>query len=99
MPEGMYAAVPPAIAPKKGRQPALLTDEVVKILLSTPETWYVIGKSNKWISGVKANIESMTQKNISHLSDKGKFEIKQRKKDGLIDIYCRFVPNYEEEIL
>ena len=99
MPEGMYAEVPPAVAAKKGRPPALLTDEVVKILLSTPETWYVIGKSNKWISGVKANIESMTQKNISHLSDKGKFEIKQRKKDGLIDIHCRFVPNYEEEIL
>ena len=99
MPEGMYAAVPPATTPMKGRKPTLLTDDKVKILLSTPDTWYVIGKSKKWISGVKANIESMTQKNISHLSDKGKFEIKQRKKDGLIDIYCRFVPNYEEEIL
>ena len=42
----------------------------------------------------------MTQRNIAHLADKGKFEIQQRRnKTGQIDIYCRFVPNYEEEIL
>ena len=42
----------------------------------------------------------MTQRNIAHLSDKGKFEIQQRRnKTGQIDIYCRFVPNYKEEIL
>jgi len=35
----------------------------------------------------------MTQRNISHLKDKGKFEIQQRKnKDGQVDIYCQFVP-------
>ena len=41
----------------------------------------------------------MTQKNISHLADKGKFEIQQRKnKENKIDIYCRYVPiDLEEE--
>ena len=73
--------------------PLLLTDEKVRTLLSTPEEWYVIGTSDKWISGVVKNIESMKQKNISHLINKGKFEIKQRKnEDGQVDIYCRYVP-------
>ena len=35
----------------------------------------------------------MKQKNISHLINKGKFEVKQRKnEDGQVDIYCRYVP-------
>jgi hypothetical protein len=98
LPKDMYAAVPPPVK-KVGKRPSLLTDEKVKILLSQPETWFVIGQSKTWISGVKANIENMKQSNISHLSDKGWFEIQQRKnKDGQIDIYCRFVKSsYEEE--
>ena len=78
---------------RSGKQPTLLTDEKVRTLLSTPEEWYVIGTSDKWISGVVKNIESMKQKNISHLINKGKFEVKQRKnEDGQVDIYCRYVP-------
>jgi hypothetical protein len=80
---------------RSGKQPNLLTDSIAKTLLSTPEEWYVIGSSDKWISGVKSNIENMTQKNITHLKDKGAFEIKQRRNidTGQIDIYCRFVPS------
>mgnify|MGYP001161439999 FL=1 len=94
IPDGMKAAIPPEpYNNRKGKQPKLLTDDKVRILLSQPESWYIIGTQDKWISGVKANIESMTQRNISHLKDKGKFEIQQRKnKDGQVDIYCRFVP-------
>lgn len=78
---------------RSGKQPTLLTDEKVRTLLSTPEEWYIIGTSDKWISGVVKNIESMKQKNISHLINKGKFEVKQRKnEDGQVDIYCRYVP-------
>ncbi|MAV33546.1 MAG: hypothetical protein CMQ02_08945 [Gammaproteobacteria bacterium] len=101
MPEGMQAATPPEpYLNRKGKQPSLLTDDKVRILLSSPEQWFIISTKDKWISGVKANIESMTQRNIAHLSDKGKFEIQQRRnKTGQIDIYCRFVPNYKEEIL
>jgi hypothetical protein len=62
---------------RSGKQPTLLTDEKVRTLLSTPEEWYVLGTSDKWISGVKSNIEQMKQKNISHLINKGKFEIAQ----------------------
>lgn len=82
-----------------GRQPALLTNDVVKVLLANPTIWYRIGENTKWISGVKANIESMTQRNISHLADKGKFEITQRKNktSGKVDIFCRFNPNTMEE--
>lgn len=100
MPDGMKPAIPPqANINRKGKTPSLLTDDKVKILLSSPNTWYIIGTSDKWISGVKANIESMTQRNISHLADKGKFEITQRKNsDGIIDIYCQFVPT-EQEII
>jgi hypothetical protein len=98
LPEGMYAATPPTVR-RKGKQPKLLTDEKVKILLASPNTWYVIGRSDKFISGVKANIESMTQANISHLATKGKFEIQQRKNtEDTIDIYCQWVPT-EEEII
>ncbi len=80
MPNGMQAAIPPEpYLNRKGKQPSLLTDDKVKILLSTPDMWYIIGTANSWISGVKANIESMTQRNISHLAIRGKFEIEQRK--------------------
>jgi len=99
LPEGMKAANPPEpFGNRKGKQPSLLTDEKVKILLSMPNQWFIIGTRDKWISGVKANIESMTQSNISHLVSKGKFEIQQRKNDdGQIDIYCRFVTSTLEE--
>tara|TARA_R100000742_G_C4228540_1_gene50629 strand:- start:222 stop:551 length:330 start_codon:yes stop_codon:yes gene_type:complete len=85
-------AVPPtAGANRSGKQPKLLTDDKVKTLLSTPGEWYIIGTTTNWISGVKSNIEKMTQTNIKHLHKKGRFEIKQRKNtDGDIDIYCRF---------
>ena len=76
MPNGMQAAIPPEpYLNRKGKQPSLLTDDKVRILLSSPEQWFIISTKDKWISGVKANIESMTQRNIAHLSDKGKFEI------------------------
>ena len=84
---------PTAGLSRPGKQPVLLSDDKVSTLLSTPEEWYIIGTSDKWISGVVKNIESMKQKNISHLINKGKFEVKQRKnEDGLIDIYCRYIP-------
>lgn len=100
MPKDMRPAIPPErYVNRKGKQPSLLTDDKVKILLSTPDMWYIIGTANSWISGVKANIESMTQRNISHLATRGKFEIEQRKNNtGTIDIYCKWLPN-EEEII
>lgn len=100
MPKDMRPATPPErYVNRKGKQPSLLTDEKVKILLSTPDMWYIIGTADSWISGVKANIESMTQRNISHLARRGKFEIEQRKNNtGTIDIYCKWLPN-EEEII
>jgi hypothetical protein len=99
MPNDMRPATPPErYVNRRGKQPTLLTDDKVKILLSSPQVWYIIGTANKWISGIKANIESMTQKNIAHLSDKGSFVIEQRKnKDGVVDIYCRWLPNNMEE--
>ena len=96
LPEGMIRQMPPEPRKSTGKKPKLLDDDKVKILLSTPSEWYVIATTDKWISGSKANIESMSQQNISHLANKGKFEIKQRKNnDGLVDIYCRFVPKKE----
>jgi len=91
---------PPAAGlSRSGKQPTLLTDAKVQTLLSTPEVWYLIGESDKWISGVKKNIESMKQSNIRHLKDKGQFEIKQRKKEnGYVGIYCRYIPNRKETI-
>tara|TARA_R100000329_G_C7456866_1_gene160912 strand:- start:140 stop:445 length:306 start_codon:yes stop_codon:yes gene_type:complete len=84
---------PAAGASRSGKQPTLLTDKKVETLLSTPEVWYLIGETDTWISGVKRNIESMKQRNIAHLLNKGKFEIKQRKKEnGNIGIYCRYMP-------
>ena len=75
-----------------------MTDVKVKVLLSMPGQWFNIGTRDKWISGVKANIESMTQANISHLKDKGKFEIQQRKNnEGKVDIYCRFIQKSSDE--
>lgn len=94
MPNGMREATPPpANVNPPGRKPRLLTDEKVKILLSSPNVWYIIDTVTRWLGGNKTNIVSMTQKNIAHLSDKGKFEIQQRKnKHDEIDIYCRYVP-------
>jgi len=75
------------------RQPKYLNDEKLKVLLNTPNTWYVIATLDKWASGVVSNIQNMKQKNIEHLSDKGKFEVKQRlNEDKKVEIYCRFVP-------
>jgi hypothetical protein len=98
IPDDMIRAIPPEPHKnRKGKQPSLLTDEKVKVLLANPNEWFIIGKKDKWISGVKANIESMTQSNISHLADKGKFEIQQRKNEnGVIDIYCRYTPINKE---
>jgi len=83
----------------KGKKPSLLTDDVVKHLLAYPNIWFLIGQKDNWISGIKQNIESMTQRNIEHLSNKGKFEVAQRKNrtDDVIDIYCRFVTIEQEE--
>jgi len=83
----------------KGKQPSLLTDDVVKHLLAHPNTWFLIGQKRNWISGIKQNIESMTQRNIEHLSSKGKFQVVQRKNktDNVIDIYCQFVTIEQEE--
>ena len=79
---------------RSGKQPSILTDDKVRTLLSTPEVWYIIATTDNWISGVKANIENMTQSNIKHLQSKGVFKIKQRKNvDGDIDIYCSFYPH------
>ena len=99
LPDGMKQANPPdKYGGRTGKKPTLLTDEKVKILLSMPGEWFIIGTRDKWISGVKANIESKTQSNISHLATKGKFEIQQRKnEDGQIDVYCRFVMSTLEE--
>tara|TARA_R100000458_G_C8272889_1_gene247733 strand:+ start:367 stop:675 length:309 start_codon:yes stop_codon:yes gene_type:complete len=88
-------AIPPLVnVSRSGKRPTILTDSKVKTLLSTPTEWYIIATTSNWISGVKSNIENMTQRNIRHLADKGRFEIKQRKNDdGDIDIYCRYIPN------
>jgi hypothetical protein len=98
-PEDMKLENPPTpFGNRTGKKPTLLTDVKVKVLLSMPGQWFNIGTRDKWISGVKANIESMTQANISHLKDKGKFEIQQRKNnEGKVDIYCRFIQKSSDE--
>lgn len=81
---------------RKGRSPNLLTDNKVKLLISTPDTWYLIGTSANWISGIKHNIETMTQRNLVGLKDKGVFEIQQRRNiEETIDIYCQWIPKQE----
>lgn len=95
LPDDMYAATPPnPDNAGKGKKPKLLTDEKVKVLLATPSTWYVIGSSEKWISGTAKNIMSFGQNNISHLKDLGRFDVLQRKdkESSVINIYCRWVP-------
>ena len=100
LPDGMYPATPPPVSTsERGKKPSLLTGEVAQILLANTNTWYVIGKSDKWISGVKHNIESMTQRNIAHLAAVGRFVIKQRKNTdtNMVDIYCKFITKDNEE--
>ena len=83
----------------RGKQPKLLSDDKVKVLLSTPNTWYVIGTSKKWMSGSLNNIKTMSQANLVNLHGIGRFELSQRKNDNdMVDIYCRWIPNdYLEE--
>tara|TARA_R110002020_G_scaffold7496_1_gene31492 strand:- start:16290 stop:16604 length:315 start_codon:yes stop_codon:yes gene_type:complete len=101
LPKGMYAAIPgkPDTA-GRGKPAKLLSDEKVKVLLATPDTWYVIGKSDIWISGSARNIMQFIQKNIKHLEGLGRFIVCQRrnKTDNCIDIYAKWMPNdYLEE--
>jgi hypothetical protein len=98
MPDGMYAKTP-ARPEKEGRQPRLLTDEKVRVLLATPNTWYVIGQSNNYISGTVKNIMSFEQQSIKHLKGLGNFKVVQRKDkvNNVIDIYCKWVPITDEE--
>ena len=99
LPTGMYAATPgkPETA-GRGNKAKLLSDEKVKVLLATPDTWFVIGTSPRWISGTARNIMQFTQKNIEHLKDLDKFIVCQRKNNNQIDIYCKWIPNgYQEE--
>ena len=50
MPNGMREETPPpANTSPPGRKPRLLTDEKVKVLLSSPNVWYVIGTAPRWI--------------------------------------------------
>jgi|TARA_B100000073_G_scaffold81708_1_gene62191 hypothetical protein len=83
----------------RGKKPKLLSDDKVKVLLSTPNTWYVIGTSKKWMSGSLNNIKTMSQANLVNLHGIGRFELSQRKNDNdMVDIYCRWIPNdYLEE--
>ena len=100
LPNDMYPAIPPhPDNAGKGMQPRLLTDDKVKVLLATPNTWYVIGTSNKWISGTAKNIMSFGQNNIKHLKDLGRFDVLQRKNkdNSVIDIYCRWKSNADME--
>jgi len=93
LPDGMARKEPPAIQSRGGRQPKILSHEKIKVLLNNPNTWYVIATQEKWSSGVVQNIQRMTQRNISHLKDKGSFECKQSKNENnMVEIYCRFVP-------
>ena len=93
LPEGMVRKEPPITTQRGGRQPKILSQDKVKILLNNPNTWYVIATQTRWSSGVVQNIQQMTQRNISHLKDKGSFECKQRKNEtNGVDLYCRFVP-------
>ena len=82
---------PPPIR-KGGKQPKILSDDKVKVLLNNPNVWYVVATLPKWSSGVVGNIRSMQQRNISHLKDKGSFECKQRKNNEGVDLYIKFVP-------
>jgi len=82
---------PPPIR-KGGKQPKILSDDKVKVLLNNPNVWYVVATLPKWSSGVVGNIRSMEQRNISHLKDKGSFECKQRKNNEGVDLYIKFVP-------
>ena len=82
---------PPPIR-KGGKQPKILSDDKVKVLLNNPNVWYVVATLPKWSSGVVGNIRSMEQRNISHLNDKGSFECKQRKNNEGVDLYIKFVP-------
>jgi len=77
---------------KGGKQPKILSDDKVKVLLNNPNVWYVVATLPKWSSGVVGNIRSMEQRNISHLKDKGSFECKQRKNNEGVDLYIKFVP-------
>jgi len=93
LPDGMVRKEPPSTTQRGGRQPKILSQDKVKVLLNNPNTWYVVATQEKWSSGVVQNIQRMTQKNISHLKDKGSFECKQRKNEtNGVDLYCRFVP-------
>ena len=48
MPNGMREATPPPLGVNRtGRKPKLLTDEKVKILLSSPNVWYIISTTDK----------------------------------------------------
>lgn len=91
LPNGMARQEPPPIR-KGGKQPKILSDDKVKVLLNNPNVWYVIATLPKWSSGVVGNIRSMEQRNISHLKDKGSFECKQRKNNEGVDLYIKFVP-------
>ena len=91
LPNGMARQEPPPIR-KGGKQPKILSDDKVKVLLNNPNVWYVVATLPKWSSGVVGNIRSMEQRNISHLKDKGSFECKQRKNNEGMDLYIKFVP-------
>ncbi len=91
LPNGMARQEPPPIR-KGGKQPKILSDDKVKVLLNNPNVWYVIATLPKWSSGVVGNIRSMEQRNISHLKDKGSFECKQRKNNEGVNLYVKFVP-------
>ena len=91
LPNGMARQEPPPIR-KGGKQPKILSDDKVKVLLNNPNVWYVVATLPKWSSGVVGNIRNMEQRNISHLKDKGSFECKQRKNNEGVDLYIKFVP-------
>ena len=92
LPEGMKKADLPSVK-RGGKQAKILSDDKVKVLLNNPEEWYEIATVPTWVSGVVANIQNGTQRNIRHLSNKGVFQVRQRKnKDtSQITVYCRFV--------
>ena len=92
LPEGMRKADLPTVK-RGGKQPKILSDDKVKVLLNNPEEWYQIATDPQWIRGVVANIQNGTQSNIRHLNGKGVFQVRQRKnKDtSQITVYCRFV--------
>ena len=86
----------------RGQKPTLLTDDKVEILLSKPNTWFLIGVNKEFKFGGQSvtNIKRMTQANIRHLSGMGEFDIVQRKKEeGMVGIYCRWLPKSKKELL